>query len=97
MTDSKKGPNAPVYTNADLNLDIERAAKRKLESKQPTDASSSGATISTDASSSGTTISPKSGNKNALRHGGYFRGLMPWESREEFEALHESSPGRLQT
>ena len=46
MTDSKKGLNAPVYTNADLNLDIERAAKRKLESNQPTDASSSGATIS---------------------------------------------------
>ena len=86
MTDSKNGLNAPVYTNADLNLDIERAAKRKLESNQPTDASSSGATIST-----------KSGNKNALRHGGYFRGLMPWESREEFEALHKSSPGRLQT
>ena len=79
MTDSKKDPNARVYTNADLNLDLERAAKRKLESKQPTDASPSGATIS-----------PKSGNKNALRHGGYFRGLLPWESREEFEALHKS-------
>ena len=86
MTDSKKDLNTPVYTNADLNLDIERAAKRKSESKQPTDASSSGATIS-----------PKSGNKNALRHGGYFRGLLPWESREEFEALHKSLPGRLQT
>ena len=35
MTDSKKDLNTPVYTNADLNLDIERAAKRKLESKQP--------------------------------------------------------------
>ena len=79
MTDSKKNPNARVYTNADLNLDLERAAKRKSELKQPTDASSSGATIS-----------PKSGNKNALRHGGYFRGLLPWESREEFEALHKS-------
>ena len=79
MTDSKKDPNARVYTNADLNLDLERAAKRKLESKQPTDASPSGATVS-----------PKSGNKNALRHGGYIRGLLPWESREEFEALHKS-------
>ena len=79
MTDGKKDLNPPVYTNADLNLDIERAAKRKLETKQPTDASSSGATIST-----------KSGNRNALRHGGYFRGLLPWESREEFEALHKS-------
>ena len=79
MTDSKKDPNARVYTNADLNLDLERAAKRKLESKQPTD-----------ASPSGPTISPKSGNKNALRHGGYIRGLLPWESREEFEALHKS-------
>ena len=90
MTESKNSLNPPVYTNADLNLDIERAAKRKSESKQPTDASSSGATISTDASSSGATISTKSGNKNALRHGGYFRGLLPWESREEFEALLKS-------
>lgn len=79
MTESKNSLNPPVYTNADRNLDIERAAKRKAESKQPTDASSSGATIST-----------KSGNKNALRHGGYFRGLLPWESREEFEALLKS-------
>ena len=46
MTDSKKDLNTPVYTNADLNLDLERAAKRKLESKQPTDTSSSGATHS---------------------------------------------------
>jgi hypothetical protein len=90
MTDSKKDLNTRVYNNADRNLDIELAAKRKLESKQPTDASSSGATISTDASSSGATISTKSGNKNALRHGGYFRGLLPWESREEFEALLKS-------
>ena len=40
MTDSKKDLNTPVYTNADLNLDLERA-KRKSESKQPTDALSS--------------------------------------------------------
>ena len=78
MTDSKKGLNTPVYTNADRNLDIERGAKREPESKQPTDSSLSGATIST-----------QSGNKNALRHGGYFRGLLPWEVREEFEALHK--------
>ena len=89
MTDGKKDLNPPVYTNADLNLDIERAAKRKLGMKQPTDTLSC-ATISTDASSSGATIPTKSGNKNALRHGGYFRGLLPWESREEFEALHKS-------
>ena len=68
MTDSKKNPNARVYTNADLNLDLERAARRKSESKPPTDASSSGATIST-----------KSGNKNALRH--YTRGCIRQTSR----------------
>ena len=33
--------------------------------------------------------SKRSGNQNALRHGGYFRGLLPWESQEEFEALHK--------
>jgi hypothetical protein len=79
MAESKKTLTTPVYTNADRNRDIERAAQRKSESKQPTDAPPSGATVS-----------PKSGNRNALRHGGYFRGLLPWESREEFEALHKS-------
>lgn len=34
-------------------------------------------------------VSKKSGNKNALRHGAYFNGLFPWESEEEFQALHE--------
>ena len=31
MTESKNSINPPVYTNADRNLDIERAAKRKAE------------------------------------------------------------------
>ena len=92
MTDSKNGLNPPVYTNAkEPNLDIERAAKRKFWNRtnrrmlhrvvRP---------FRRMLQSSGTTISTKLGNKNALRHGGYFRGLMPWESREEFEALHKS-------
>ena len=50
--------------------------------------SSSSASISQSSKSAST---PKrSGNQNALRHGGYFRGLLPWESQEEFEALHNS-------
>jgi hypothetical protein len=34
--------------------------------------------------------SKKLANKNAVKHGGYCLGLLPWESREEFEALHTS-------
>ena len=33
--------------------------------------------------------SKRSGNQNARRHGGYFRGLLPWEFEEEFGALHK--------
>ena len=47
---------------------------------------SSSSASASEASKSAST-SRKSGNQNALRHGGYFRGLLPWESQEEFEAL----------
>lgn len=42
--------------------------------------------VTTDVSAAGV---KKSGNKNALRHGGYSQGILPWESPEEFEALHK--------
>src|SRR6516162_8144135 len=36
-----------------------------------------------------TPVSKKAGNGNARRHGAYSNGLLPWESEEEFRALHE--------
>jgi hypothetical protein len=82
--------------------DRERAA-RSAASNQSTNEPSTGASTSdpsnnvstSDCSSSASasessksaSTSRKSGNQNALRHGGYFRGLLPWESPEEFKAL----------
>jgi hypothetical protein len=64
------------------NAEIERIDERHSDSNP-----------STNESSSGASTSKKSRNKNALRHGGYFQGLLPWESPEEFEALHKSLRG----
>ena len=44
----------------------------------------------TDEGGSASPFSKKSGNLNALRHGGYFHGILPWELTEDFQALHES-------
>jgi hypothetical protein len=35
-------------------------------------------------------VSKNLGNKHALRHGVYSYALLPWESQEDFEALHQS-------
>jgi hypothetical protein len=63
-----------------------------LAPSQPPETNETGNEPSKDATKDAPTpIAPnpkKSGNKNALRHGAYVSGLLPWESREEFEALH---------
>jgi len=51
--------------------------------------SESSSRASTSESSKSARTSTKYGNQNALRHGGYVRGLLPWESQEEFEVLHK--------
>ena len=55
-------------------------------SMAPSESSNSASASETSKSAK---TSRKSGNQNALRHGGYFRGILPWESQEEFEALHK--------
>jgi len=83
----------PVSNNAELNDELERLRKLRAESKQSTDELLSCASTpkqSTNESPSSVSTPKSSGNKNALRHGVYFHGLLPWESPEEFEALHKS-------
>jgi hypothetical protein len=102
---SKQSTNAPS-SGASPSTEIERATERPSESEQSTNPSPSGASPSTEieraterpsesgqstnASSSGANTSRKSGNTNALRHGAYSYGLLPWESLEDFKALLES-------
>ena len=43
-----------------------------------------------------TPVSKKAGNGNARRHGAYSNGLLPWESEEEFRALHEDLHERME-
>jgi hypothetical protein len=77
--DPEEEPESVAYSNnAILNLEIENErdsheSERHPEAKPATTAP----------------VSKKSGNKNALRHGAHFNGLLPWESAEEFQALHE--------
>jgi len=88
-------------TNAELNLLLEEEKRRKREkaergesgsieshSSQPSDdqLENEASKVATDVSAASI---KKSGNKNALRHGGYSQGILAWESPEEFEALHK--------
>lgn len=77
---------------AELNVWIEEEQRRKREQAERGESSSEDQ-IECEASNGATEVSAsdikKLGNKNALRHGGYSPGILPWESPEEFEALHK--------
>jgi hypothetical protein len=96
----ERAERAQRSATADQSTDL---VSDQSDSNQSTDEPSMGASTSdpsnsrstSDSSngasepSKGASTSRKSGNQNALRHGGYFRGLLPWESQEEFEALRK--------
>ena len=44
----------------------------------------------TDGGAKASPESKKLRNTNAIRHGAYSYGLLPWESKEDFETLHQS-------
>ena len=88
MSTNKK----PIMFPAELNVLIEEEQRRKREQAERGESSSEDQ-IECETSNSATEVSAsdikKLGNKNALRHGGYSQGILPWESPEEFEALHK--------
>jgi hypothetical protein len=75
----EKAPSDPTFGDTAPLIDLTSTGEQGLELKQLSN-----------RPSNGPSVSKKSGNTNALRHGVYFYGLLPWESREDFKALHES-------
>jgi hypothetical protein len=98
MTNNRKNNSSPetfVGTNAELNLYLQRedAERRAISegaigSEAEPDPASRGAT--NESPQAVPSASPtKRANRNALRHGAYCLGLLPWESPADFEALHK--------
>jgi hypothetical protein len=90
-----------VFTNtAELNLFLEEKARLKREKAErgedpamdvePNPTPASGDTAQPPVNGPIAPTNRKSANKNAFRHGAYCLGVLPWESREDFEALHKN-------
>ena len=85
---------AAVNALANLELDDLVSARPDLKSadNQPEPATDhdQGEKSATDGGAKVSPASKNLRNTNALRHGAYSYGLLPWELKEDFEALHQS-------
>jgi hypothetical protein len=89
---SNDDPAAVSQSNASAHVELDDLASAcpdlKLADNQPepvTEVEKPAA----DGGAKASPVSPKLRNTNALRHGAYSYGLLSWESKEDFEVLHQ--------